>query len=86
MNPVILIDSRGKKYTLTVDHASSRDGVPVLVDEDGAAYGPAENIRDGRGDLRLVCKFIDQLYLADMTQRNSELIQRWNAAAAAMGL
>lgn len=81
MDPVIMHDSRGKPYTLTVDHASSRDGIPVLVDQEGTAYGPSDTILDGRGDPRLVSKFVEQLYLADMSQRNCELIRRWNAAA-----
>ena len=80
-HPVLMIDARGKKYTLTTDHASSRDGVPVLVDEDGAAFGPADMICDGHGGRIPAHKLMDQLYLADMTQRHCELIRRWIAVA-----
>lgn len=81
MTPVIMLDSRGKRYTLTVDHAASRHGIPVLVDEDGSAFGPTDMIRDRHGDRTMACKFVDHLYLADLKQRDSELIRRWNAAA-----
>ena len=32
----------GATYCLTTEHAASSYGVPVLVDEDGIAYGPAD--------------------------------------------
>lgn len=37
-----------RTYRLTTDHAASSYGVPVLVDEDGVAYGPDDYLPDGR--------------------------------------
>ncbi len=80
MKPVVMLDARGKRYTLTVDHPCSRDGLPVLMDEDGSAFGPTETLRDRHGGWIPAYKFVDQLYLADLKQRDCELIRRWNAA------
>lgn len=33
------------KLTLTTNHPSSSYGIPVLVDENGNAYGPADRIK-----------------------------------------
>lgn len=35
------------KYTLTVNHASSSHGIPVLVDESGTAYGKNDFTPEG---------------------------------------
>lgn len=81
IKPVLMLDARGKCYTLTVDHPRSRDGVPMLVDEDGSAFGPMDLVRDCHGDRMPAYQFVDHhLYLADLQQRDCELIQRWNAA------
>jgi hypothetical protein len=33
---------------LTTDHSQSCYGIPVLVDQDGNAYGPGDTLPDGR--------------------------------------
>ena len=37
-------------YNLTTDHAASSHGQPVLVDEHGVAYGPADIVVPGSPD------------------------------------
>lgn len=46
-NPAML------SYRLTIDHAASSNGVPVLVSPDGTAYGP-EDILPLRGDAACI--------------------------------
>lgn len=36
------------EYRLTTEHAASSYGIPVLVDEEGNAYGPMDVLPDGR--------------------------------------
>jgi len=37
--------------TLSTDHAASSHGIPVLVDEHGNAYGPADPVRSASDPL-----------------------------------
>lgn len=43
--------------TLTTDHASSSYGIPVLVDADGQAYGPDDEIATGETGREFVLRY-----------------------------
>ena len=50
----LLIDTGDNVYRLTCDHAASSYGIPVLVDEDGEAYGVCDHLPSGESAGELV--------------------------------
>jgi hypothetical protein len=40
------IKAGGREYMLTDEHSSSNYGQPILIDQDGAVFGPWENVID----------------------------------------
>jgi hypothetical protein len=50
----LLIDTGESVYRLTTDHSASSYGVPVLVGEDGEAYGVCDYLPSGETAGELV--------------------------------
>lgn len=44
------ITIHGHEYHLTTDHSASSYGMPVLVDETGASYGPEDSLPGPEND------------------------------------
>ena len=45
-------------YTLTTDHATSSYGIPVLVDDEGNAYGPFDTLPSGECAAEWVARWM----------------------------